>query len=293
MDTQDPSGPPAEPAEPPEPAEAAEPAEPDVPPEAAEPPEAAVPPEAAEPPKPVGPAKAVGIAVQPRWGLGDAAFGFALAILLATVLGGVWRSIFGGSDDALGPRTAGQVGLWAGLVGMAVLASRRKGYGTLAADFGFTARWSDVGVGVGGALVAQLLLVPVVALALRPVFGHPDVSKPVHDLVNDAGGARALVLVLVAVVFAPLVEELFFRGLLLRSLERRLGTAWAIAVSSVLFGLAHPQPLPGGAVVIVMAGLTALAVLLSLLAVRTGRLGASIVAHAGFNAISLVLAYTR
>ncbi len=44
---------------------------------------------------------------------------------------------------------------------------------------------------------------------------------------------------------------------------------------------------------IVMAGLTALAVLLSLLAVRTGRLGASIVTHAGFNAISLLLAYTR
>ncbi len=53
-------------------------------------------------------------------------------------------------------------------------------------------------------------------------------------------------LVLVAVVFAPLVEELFFRGLLLRSLQRRVGTGRAVALSSVLFGLAHPQPLPGG-----------------------------------------------
>jgi uncharacterized protein len=89
------------------------------------------------------------------------------------------------------------------------------------------------------------------------------------------------------------VEELFFRGLLLRSLQRRVGTGWAIGCSSVLFGLAHPQPLPAGATVIVMAGLTAFAVLLSLLAVRTGRLGASIVAHATFNAMSLLLAYTR
>lgn len=231
--------------------------------------------------------------MQPRWGLGDAALGFALGILLATAVGSIWLAIFGVSEDSLGARTAGQIGLWTGLVGIAVLASRRKGYGTLAADFGFTARWSDVGVGLGGALFAQLLLVPVVALALRPLFGHPDVSGPVEDLVNDAGGARALVLVLVAVVFAPLVEELFFRGLLLRSLQRRVGTGWAVALSSVLFGLAHPQPLPGGSVVIVMAGLTALAVLLSLLAVRTGRLGASIVTHAGFNAISLLLAYTR
>ena len=233
----------------------------------------------------------VGIPVQPRWGLGDAALGFTLAIFLATVVGSVWLSVFGGSEDGLGARTAGQVGLWTGLVGIALLASRRKGYGTLAEDFGFTARWSDLGVGIGGALASWLLLVPLVALALRPFFGHPDVSKPVQDLVEQASGPKALILILVAVVCAPLVEELFFRGLLLRSLQRRLGTGWAVAISSVLFGLSHPQPLETGAVVIVMAGLTAFAVVLALLAVRTGRLGASIVAHAGFNAISLLFAY--
>ncbi|MEA2705206.1 MAG: protease family protein [Actinomycetota bacterium] len=237
------------------------------------------------------PERPVGIPVQPRWGLGDAVAGFVLAIVLATVVGNLWLAAFGGSEDGLGARTAGQVGLWAGLVGMAVLASRRKGYGTLATDFGFTARWSDLGVGVATAVGASFVVVPVVALALRPIFGHPDVSKPVHDLVEQASGPKALVLVLVAVVFAPLVEELFFRGLLLRSLQRRVGTGWAVALSSVFFGLAHPQPLKAGATVIVMAGLTSLAVILALLAVRTGRLGASIVAHAGFNAISLLFAY--
>ena len=233
----------------------------------------------------------VGIPVQPRWGLGDAALGFALAIFLATLVGSLWLSVFGGDEDGLGARTAGQVGLWTGLVGIALLASRRKGYGTLAEDFGFTAKPSDLGVGLGAALVSWLLVVPLVALALRPFFGHPDVSKPVKDLVEQASGPKALILVLVAVVCAPLVEELFFRGLLLRSLQRRLGTGWGVAVSAVLFGLAHPQPLDTGAVVIVMAGLTAFAVVLALLAVKTGRLGASIVAHAAFNAISLIFAY--
>ena len=195
------------------------------------------------PPDQTPPGQPVGVPVQPRWGLGDAAAAFVLAIVLASVVGSVWLAVFGGSKDGLGARTAGQVGLWVGLVGIAVLASRRKGYGTLAADFGFTARWSDLGVGVAGALVATFVVVPVVALALRPIFGHPNVSKPVQDLVQQASGPKALVLVLVAVVFAPLVEELFFRGLLLRSLERRLGTAGAVALSSVFFGLAHPQPL--------------------------------------------------
>ena len=39
-----------------------------------------------------------------------------------------------------------------------------------------------------------------------------------------------------------------------------------------------------------MAALAALAVVLATLAVRTGRLGASIVAHAVFNAINLLVA---
>ena len=41
------------------------------------------------------------------------------------------------------------------------------------------------------------------------------------------------------------MEELFFRGLLLRSIaDARPDTAWAIVGSSVFFGLAHPNDLP-------------------------------------------------
>jgi membrane protease YdiL (CAAX protease family) len=39
--------------------------------------------------------------------------------------------------------------------------------------------------------------------------------------------------------FVALPEELFFRGLMLNMLERRVGTNRALAVTSVLFGLAH------------------------------------------------------
>jgi len=39
--------------------------------------------------------------------------------------------------------------------------------------------------------------------------------------------------------FIAMPEELFFRGLMLNLLERRTGTRWALAISAVLFGLAH------------------------------------------------------
>jgi len=39
--------------------------------------------------------------------------------------------------------------------------------------------------------------------------------------------------------FVAIPEELFFRGLMLNLMERRMGTRWALVASSILFGLAH------------------------------------------------------
>jgi hypothetical protein len=39
--------------------------------------------------------------------------------------------------------------------------------------------------------------------------------------------------------FVALPEELFFRGLMLNMLERRIGASRALAITSFLFGLAH------------------------------------------------------
>ena len=216
-----------------------------------------------------------------------------VGLCLSSLFASGWLAVTGDDELGLGGRAISQVGLWTGLVGVVVLAARRKGSGRVADDFGFRARWSDVGLGLGAAVAAQVLLVPLVALVLSPLLGRPEVSGPVQDLVDDARGAAFLVLVLTAAVGAPVVEELFFRGLLLRSLEHRFGPGWALAGSSVLFGLAHPNDLSAAGMALVMISLAALAAVLALLVVRTGRLGAAIVAHAAFNAINLTVALLR
>jgi membrane protease YdiL (CAAX protease family) len=81
-------------------------------------------------------------------------------------------------------------------------------------------------------------------------------------------------------VVAPVVEELFFRGLVLRSLERRVGTAWAVVGSAVAFGLAHFELLQ-------LPALVGVGVVCGVLAVRTGRLGPGIFVHAAFNAVAV------
>jgi uncharacterized protein len=199
-----------------------------------------------------------------------------------------------GSTSTVGATVAGLVGLWVGLAGAPLLASRLKGLGHLAADFGLRLRlWPDVPLGIGVGLGSQLILLPVLYIPVRVLVPHLDqqLGQPAQHLTGGAHGGGLVVLAAFVILGAPFVEELFFRGLLLRSLEktkgisslgRRAAPTVAVLVSAVAFGLAHLELLQ-------LLGLTAFGVVLGVLAERWRRLGPGIVAHATFNAITVVV----
>jgi membrane protease YdiL (CAAX protease family) len=211
----------------------------------------------------------------PRWGLGDCAVGaIPLALSGLTLLAG------GGSDTAeitVATLVASSLFLWAFLGGVPVVATRLKGNGVVA-DLGLRFRTTDLGAFVLGAGL-QALAVPAL---YWPLFrftdlGGDDVSGDARDLTSAATGIGLVALVLVVCVGAPLVEELFYRGLLLRSLERRWGTTVAWIGSTLVFAGSHLQGIQLPALVLFGA-------VAGWLAVRTGRLGPGILCHAGFNA---------
>jgi len=224
----------------------------------------------------------------PQWGLGDFLVGVFGGYALASLVAAVWFAVTGDEELNLVGQAFSQIGLWTGMVGTMLVASRKKGAGRLSEDFGFRFRWSDLGVGVVVAVAVQLLVLPGIAFLLRPLLGEPEVSGPVRDLLDKSQGLAFVGLLLSVCVGAPLVEELFFRGLLLRSLQRRMAGILAIGVSAVAFGLSHASALPADAVILVMVSLTVFGAVLAVLAVRTGRLGPSIVTHAVFNLFTLL-----
>jgi membrane protease YdiL (CAAX protease family) len=187
---------------------------------------------------------------------------------------------------------ANLVGLWVGLVGAAVVASRLVGSRHTASDLGLRlCAWPDVPVGIAVGLGSQLLLIPLLYLPF--VASHPHLSKTLSregvTLTSHLGTAGFVIVALLVVVGAPVVEELFFRGLVLGSLEawfgklgRRIGVALAIVVMGVAFGFAHSEGL------LVAYGLAVFGMVLGILAKCFGRLGPGIVAHASFNAASVV-----
>jgi membrane protease YdiL (CAAX protease family) len=220
--------------------------------------------------------------------LGDFLVGVFGGYALASLIAAVWYSVSGDKELSLAGQALSQIGLWTGMVGAAVVASHRKGAGTLAEDFGLRGKWSDIGLGVVTAVGVQVLVLPAIAYLLRPLLGQPEVSGPVQDLLDKAQGLAFVGLILSVAVGAPIVEELFFRGLLLRSLRRRMPDWAAVSLSAVAFGIAHGSALPVDAVVLVMVSLTAFGAILATMALRTGRLGPGIVTHAVFNLFTLL-----
>lgn len=80
------------------------------------------------------------------------------------------------------------------------------------------------------------------------------------------------------VVFYAACEELIWRGLLVRQLDARIGSLWAIGISSVAFALAHGPLSPWAVVVYTVDGIVFGAAYLV-----TGRLWLSIGVHAAAN----------
>ena len=161
----------------------------------------------------------------------------------------------------------------------AVALSLMRGSRDAVGEFGISVVWSDVPVGIAVGCAAQLLVVPAVPWPLQRILGG-DVSASARELLGPAGAGR-WVLGAAVITGAPLAEELFFRGLLLRSLTRHMTDVAAIGVSAVLFAATHLQLLP-------FPGLFASGVVFAVLVRRTGRLGPAIFAHAAFNATTVV-----
>ena len=224
-----------------------------------------------------------------RWGLGDAAlgwivaqFGGLVAFSLVVALSGVDPD---NTDDlSLGWVALGQVGLWAGLLGVPLVVARRKGNGAVR-DFGIRVEWRDTWLGSLAGLATQFVLVPLLYIPIFTIFdvSSEKLEEPARGLTDRATDPLGVVLlVLIVGIGAPIIEEIFYRGLLQRALTNRFGVWPGIVGSALLFGGSHFQLLQ-------LPALVVLGVILAYLTHRYGRLGPAIFAHIAFNMVTVVV----
>lgn len=205
-----------------------------------------------------------------------------LSLLVGLIL--VWRDRPGGRPTLL---AATAVALWSALVAGCVVVSRRRGTGSMVRDFAFRFRWIDLGFGLAGSLVGRLMAGLFVALIPFPSRSLREADRAVFG--ESTHGAFAwTVVVIVTCVGAPLIEELFFRGLVQTRLVGRYGPIMGISVASVLFGAAHLIAWNGVMTFAYAWAVVGGGVVLGTLRYLTGRLGPAIVAHALFNAQAVI-----
>jgi len=130
-------------------------------------------------------------------------------------------------------------------------------------------------------LVVFPLLMLAAALNALMQYEHPIVDF----LDSNHGSAAAALVVISAVVVAPLTEEFFFRRVLQGWLEKHFAdeAGVAVALPAIAFASAHAGQ------GLAFLPLFPLALVLGLIAERTGSIVPSVLLHAMFNAVSVFL----
>ena len=141
---------------------------------------------------------------------------------------------------------------------------------------------------IGCGLVAYLASMPMLAIGLAMTliftrFAEQPPHHPIVDWLQEAGSGGIAVVVILAVVWAPLVEESLFRGGLYHYFRGRLGIFGSVLVVSLVFAAIHPQGLAG------IPFLTTLAVALGLTREWRDSIVASVTLHTVHNGLTTLL----
>ncbi|MEC7899814.1 MAG: type II CAAX endopeptidase family protein [Actinomycetota bacterium] len=216
-----------------------------------------------------------------KWGIRHVVYGLLLgqvSTILAIVAIGLIDQDIDLEDPSLEITAILQSALWIGTLGIPLWLYYSKGVSWR--QFGWRFKRSDIFkgllIGLGTQIAAGLLYLP-----LYVIFDDIDVSEPAKELVDKATGLGVFLLFLVVVVGAPVVEEIFYRGLTLKAFEKKMGGRLALVASSLLFAVAHLQFVQFPA--LFLFGFVA-----AYLARKYDRLGRAVWAHVGFNATTVI-----
>ena len=149
-------------------------------------------------------------------------------------------------------------------------------------DFDWPKRYSPVVVTLLSILVATVLF--FVAVGITKLYGE---HKTDLDLLIESSIYTRIAVAFVAVITAPLAEELIYRGLLYRALERAAGMGVAIALVSLLFAGVHVFQYRNNIAVIL--SITLLSITLTLARAISGKVLPAFIMHLVFNGIQSIL----
>ncbi len=218
---------------------------------------------------------------QANWGLPEAILALGLAALF------LWMALASASSA---PSQINLNAVLSSLVLYAVLAFFicaflvARGLNPIAA---FGLRWAEWKAGLLTIPIALLLAFPFIYLAQWVAYqlsGPSAEPQPIVTfLLENPGWQERLAVAAVAVIAAPIAEELIFRGCVYGVCRKFAGRLAAMFFTSVVFALIHGH-------LASLPGLFVLSIALTLVYEKTGSLWAPIGLHALFNGLTVLSA---
>lgn len=132
------------------------------------------------------------------------------------------------------------------------------------------------------ALMVSVMMIAA-AFVIEPVsMLLPEMSEAVKKTMEMLLNGPVWIVLISVSVFAPIFEEWLCRGIILRGLLKKVSPAWAIIISSLIFGLIHMnlwQAIPAFLI----------GVLLGYVYYKTGSLKLTMLMHCVNNTLSVIL----
>lgn len=140
--------------------------------------------------------------------------------------------------------------------------------------------WSTLGLGCGLLFISYMII--LVHNGVLTLLGVETQGMEILKLFDSLDSP--IWFILVGVIFAPIVEELFFRGFLFQGFRQKYGWVIGALLSSAIFGLAHLDP-------VALIPTFILGLLLAYMYQRSNSVWPGIILHVLVNAMGLCAAY--
>lgn len=141
-------------------------------------------------------------------------------------------------------------------------------------------------INVFGSVAAGLFAYLAVENLMSIIRIPEDIMQEYIEHVQWLSDSNIWLMALVSVVAAPVVEELVFRGVLMKALQKAITPIGAVLVTSVLFTFAHGDIVQG------MYSF-AIGILLGYVKIKSGSLWNCIAMHFAFNMANVIVAATE
>jgi membrane protease YdiL (CAAX protease family) len=224
----------------------------------------------------------------PPWGIASLIVIFALFLVLSFALGIIIAILYQNAGLKITQSALLLASLASeGLLAVLVLYVVRIRYHSSLRILGLSGTsWRDLlYYGVCGGFVISLLMIVAIS-AFFSLFHLQPQPQPMVDLIVSVAHSRWLFLgsLLLAGIFAPICEEIYFRGFVYPVLRQRFGMPPAVLITSCLFAAIHFD-------LVRFLFLALLGAFLAMVCEKTRSLLPAIAAHSAYNLASIALLF--